>query len=45
MILSTCFDEIFPLTSFPACTDKVKRYLSSKYPDINFSLDEEKDDQ
>ena len=45
MILSTCFDEIFPMTSFPACSDRVKRYLSSKHPDINFSLDEEKDDQ
>ena len=45
MILGTCFDEIFPLFSFPACTDKVKRYLSSKHPDLNFSLDKEKDDR
>ena len=45
MILSACFNEIFPLFSFPDCTDKVKRYLSSKHPDINCSLDKEKDER
>ena len=36
-------DDIFALFSFPDHADKFKEYLSSKHPNINFSIEKEKD--
>ena len=36
-------DDIFALFSSPDHADKFKEYLSSKHPNINFSLEKEKD--
>ena len=36
-------DDIFPLFSSPDHADKFKEYLSSKHPNINFSIEKEKD--
>ena len=36
-------DDIFALLSSPDHTDKFKEYLSSKHPNINFSIEKEKD--
>ena len=36
-------DDIFALFSSPDHADKLKEYLSSKYPNINFSMEKEKD--
>ena len=36
-------DDIFPLFSSPDHADKFKEYLSSKHPNINFSIVKEKD--
>ena len=38
------FDAIFALFCSPDHADKVKEYLSSKGPNIKFSLEKEKDD-
>ena len=36
-------DDIFALFSSPDHADKFKEYLSSKHPNINFSIEKEKD--
>ena len=36
-------DAIFALLYFPDHADKFEEYLSSKHPDITFSIDKEKD--
>ena len=37
------FDDIFALFSSPDHTDKFKEYLSSKHPNIKFSIQKEED--
>ena len=36
-------DDIFSLFSSPDHADKFEEYLSSKHPNINFSIEQEKD--
>ena len=48
LIISNLFyrryvDDIFRLFSSPDHVDKFKEYLSSKHPNINFSIEKEKD--
>ena len=38
-----CVDDIFALFSSPDHADKIKECLSSKHPNINFSIEEDKD--